>query len=227
MAHCRFWNTFLCAIGAICGSLSVAPLRADPLHDLLMAEYLSPSAAEKFLQEAGVHMDVLFSDGESYDFLVNGARISIAIRGPRLQVTTEEESVTVPINGAPLKPLIATTPLTIFDILSPYFAWPSATYEGPKKITGRYAQRFLLEAPSDLWKPIAKVRIWLDEKYYYPLAWDALDENNRVIRRLRLRSITCNAGDEWELKKVDISAPEERQIIRVEFLKHSKEDEVF
>ncbi|MDR3316459.1 MAG: hypothetical protein LBS68_00020 [Puniceicoccales bacterium] len=222
MKNCLPFGTFFAAAALLC--LCPEKSSAEPLRDMLESECLSPAAAAAFFGEAVLRVEEFFDGGETYAFSIDGIPVSLSFRDADVTVTSRGMTAVVSSGGAPFAPLVAGISVGTFDLFSQYLFWPSVAYEGPGKIIGRRAQRFLVVAPSDVWAPVAAVRVWLDSKFYYPIAWDALDGDGALVRRFRLRSLIRGKDGEWGPKRMDIFSVVDRRRSHIEVVGHGNGD---
>lgn len=195
--------------------LNVAFLGAFPAHDAVEIRPLTPLKARQFFAETAQNIrgisfggqrlrvenrEVLFSKkgGEIWAQLDNGQAFEIDDQRPFL----------TPIDG--------NFPLLPFDVLLPFFRWDQSQYEGPGSILGRQTHRFSVFCEGIC--PIAKVYVWIDAKFAYPLAWDAFDADGNLVRQFRVRSFGKDGEGQWNMKRLQFVDNQKHRHISIEVL---------
>jgi len=96
--------------------------------------------------------------------------------------------------------------ITAFDLLMPFIYWDEWEYEGVTKTRGRVAHIFLMKAPEAFQegeRPLAGVRVFLDEEFNAMLRAEYIDLEGEVVKTFRVLDLK-KADDVWFLKTLDI-----------------------
>lgn len=103
-----------------------------------------------------------------------------------------------------MEPLFGLTVFSAFELQMDFLRWEEAVYEGPERLLGRPAHRFLLYPPDQLENfPIAAVRLSVDEKFFAPLAAEFLDETGEILKSLKVASFK-KIGEQWIVNRIDL-----------------------
>lgn len=120
---------------------------------------------------------------------------------PKAYTSENSEPVKMVSLAATGEELIPGMGLTVFDLQMPYLHWTDAVYEGPTRVKGRPAHRFILypEDSAD-YGAIGGVRVYIDEDYQVILQAEVLDHSGNLMRTFQVGSLK-KIGECWIVKE--------------------------
>lgn len=114
------------------------------------------------------------------------------------------------------RPIFEDSNFTPFDFSLNFIFWDYSNYEGPDKVKGRPAQRFLMKLPDYLAQSnpqLGGAYLQMDDAYNVILGAELLDRDNRQIRSYKLLNFQEVRG-QYILKGIDVVDNETRHKTR-------------
>jgi len=117
-----------------------------------------------------------------------------------------EGSEVAAMSPSEMQTAIAGTDLTPFDLLRPFLFWTD-TYEGIRRVNGRPAHQFRLEAPAEFRTgredALAAVRVSIDSQYLAMVQAEYLDDRDQVTKTLTVLELK-KLGEQWIVRSLDL-----------------------
>lgn len=125
---------------------------------------------------------------------------------PKIWVQNADDPVTELPYDKWFEPIFEDIDYTPFDFSLNFIFWDYANYEGPIKVKGRPAQKFLMKLPSELAKSnphLGGAFLEMDNFYNVILGAELLDKNNDKVRAYSLLNFQEVKG-EYIIKGIDV-----------------------
>jgi len=131
--------------------------------------------------------------------------VSAARRGSVLTLTRTVGPEREPAPPPAPNDSVQGTDVTWLDIMMDFVWWKNPTLDGHEKIKGQNATIVRVE-PSEPIPGCAAVRLWIDNEQQVILQATQIDENNKVTRRMWVRSVQ-KIDNEWLVKDIEVETP--------------------
>ena len=112
------------------------------------------------------------------------------------------------------RPIFVDLPFSWSDLLMAYLDWETVNYVGPDRYLGRPAHRFSLTSPESNAFP-ARAVVTLDEDYAALLKTDLYDQNEELVKRLRVGGFK-QFGDSWMFSELSWSNRITRESVKLD-----------
>jgi hypothetical protein len=179
---------------SVAGTLQTAPAGTNGTRTLNVELYLhygtNPAVARYTIRDAfGAALEEMTLTRE------HGKSLAFAYRRGSPLEPTEVPPLTQPIQG---------TDIAWLDLSLSFLWWRGGKTVGHDMVRGQACYVVDIPAPSDGSMAYGRVRTWIDEKFRFMLQAEAYDTEDRLVRRLSVKSFK-KINDRWILKDMDVT----------------------